>query len=61
MGPSLRPIHPAKVVGVALNGHGMSDAALSASIQQVHDVTGLPVVDCLRTGVGELADAVCAE
>ncbi|UCG16169.1 MAG: DUF1611 domain-containing protein [Phycisphaerales bacterium] len=56
----VRPLHPAKVVGVALNGHGMSDAAISASIEQVRDLTGLPVVDCIRTGVGELADAVCA-
>ncbi len=56
----LQPIHPPRVVGVALNCHGMSERQFRQALNQVRTLTGLPVVDPVRTGVADLADAVCA-
>ncbi len=54
----VRPIHPARVVGVALNSLGLSDAEREQVVQQTREQTGLPVVDSLRTGVAELVDVI---
>ncbi|MFH0980969.1 MAG: DUF1611 domain-containing protein [Planctomycetota bacterium] len=56
----LRPIHPGRVVGIALNGHGMSEREFQAALDRARALTGLPVVDPVRTGVAELADAMGA-
>lgn len=56
----LQPIHPPSVVGVALNCYGMSEKRFRQVLNQVRTLTGLPVVDPVRTGVADLADAVCA-
>jgi uncharacterized NAD-dependent epimerase/dehydratase family protein len=54
----LRPIHPSKVVGIALNCFGMSDEDASRARENAHVETGLPVVDAFRTGVEELVDVI---
>jgi uncharacterized NAD-dependent epimerase/dehydratase family protein len=54
----VEPIHPARIVGVALNGLGLNDAEQDRAIEEVRRQTGLPVVDPVRTGVGDLVDAI---
>ena len=54
----LRPLWPAEVIGVSLNCHGMNCEEAAHARLQVQDETGLPVVDSLRTGVGELVDVL---
>ncbi|MCK4659678.1 MAG: DUF1611 domain-containing protein [Phycisphaerae bacterium] len=56
----LQPIHPPRVVAVALNCYGMSTGQRREAFDQAQALTGLPVADPVRTGVAELADAVCA-
>jgi len=56
----LRPIHPARVVGIALNGYGMGERELHEVLSQARVRTGLTVADPVRTGVADLADAVIA-
>jgi uncharacterized NAD-dependent epimerase/dehydratase family protein len=52
---------PAKVVGVALNTWGLSDAEAAAECEQTERETGLPCVDAVRHGGARLLDAVLAE
>jgi uncharacterized NAD-dependent epimerase/dehydratase family protein len=54
----LRPLHHSKVVGVALNCHGMNDDDAAKARDEAHAVTGLPVVDAFKTGVGPLVDVI---
>lgn len=53
-----RIMHPCRVIGVAINGHGHSDEAVEAERQAVRRRLGLPACDVLRHGAGELVDAV---
>lgn len=54
----LKPIHPSKVVGIALNCFGMDETTFQRTLDETRALTGLPVVDPVRTGVAELADAL---
>jgi uncharacterized NAD-dependent epimerase/dehydratase family protein len=54
----LRPIHPSRVVGVAVNCHGMEANAAARARAEIEAETGLPVVDPLGDGVGRLVDAL---
>ncbi len=54
----LRPLHPGRVVGLALNGVGMTDTALERAIAEVEAETSLPAVDVVRHGAGRLLDAI---
>jgi uncharacterized NAD-dependent epimerase/dehydratase family protein len=57
----LRPIHPGRIVGVALNCHGMTEAAYRDALRRTRSETGLPAVDCIRDGAEILVDAVLAD
>lgn len=46
----LAPIHPGKVVGIALNTLEMSDAEAAEAIADAAQETGLPVADVIREG-----------
>jgi uncharacterized NAD-dependent epimerase/dehydratase family protein len=55
---ALRPIHPGRVVAIALNGHGLSDDDLARAVTRVEAETGLPAADVIRHGAGKLWRAV---
>ena len=52
------PLHPAKIIGIALNGFGMNDTDLQREIERTQAETGLPTTDVVRFGAQVLADAV---
>ncbi|MFH1739261.1 MAG: DUF1611 domain-containing protein [bacterium] len=52
------PLHPAKIIGIALNGFRMSDKDLQREIERIREETGLPTTDVIRFGTKVLADAV---
>ena len=54
----LTPLHPGKVVAVAVNTVGMSASEAEASAQAVADETGLPAADPIRAGAGDLLQAI---
>ena len=59
----LAPVHPGKVVGIALNTLELTDTEASAAIAAASKETGLPVADVIREGADgckRLADAVLA-
>jgi uncharacterized NAD-dependent epimerase/dehydratase family protein len=45
---------PAKVVAIALNSWGLSDAEAAEDIDQINQSTGLPCVDVVRSGADNL-------
>ncbi|MEM1336222.1 MAG: DUF1611 domain-containing protein [Bacteroidota bacterium] len=51
----------ARTIGVALNTVGMDDATAAAKIQEVEQLTGLPVTDVVRFGTEELIAAFAAD
>lgn len=53
-----RHVHPARVVGVALNCAELDEAGARAAVDAARDETGLPATDPIKLGVGALADAV---
>jgi uncharacterized NAD-dependent epimerase/dehydratase family protein len=54
----LRPLHPGRVVGLALNGVGLTDEELARAVGAAEAETGLPAVDVLRHGAGRLVSAI---
>jgi uncharacterized NAD-dependent epimerase/dehydratase family protein len=54
----LAPLHPCKIVGIALNGFGVSDQQLDQTIKQCEQQTGLPTTDCIRRSIDTLLDAL---
>jgi uncharacterized NAD-dependent epimerase/dehydratase family protein len=52
------PLHPAKVVAVALNTWGMLPAAAKAAVKKCEDETGLPACDVVRDGPGKIVEAL---
>ena len=54
----LAPLHPGRVVAIALNTAGMEPAAAEQAIAQAAAETGLPAADVIRNGPGVLLDAV---
>ncbi len=56
----MKPLHPSKVVGLALNCHGLSDKQAKQRVREVQREVQLPTTDCVRFGAGVLADAVTA-
>jgi uncharacterized NAD-dependent epimerase/dehydratase family protein len=47
-----------QVTGISLNTAGMAESERERLFAEVHDQTGLPVVDPIATGVGPLVDAL---
>jgi len=54
----LAPLHPGKVVAVAVNTAGMSAEQAEAAIRTIAAESGLPTADPVRTGCNELLAAV---
>lgn len=54
----MAPLHPSRVIGVALNTFGMEDAAARAAVAEAAQVTGLPATDVIRFGVDPLVAAI---
>ena len=52
-------VHPAKVIGIALNTFDLSDEDARAACAAVTAETGLPCTDMVRFGGEELVEAVC--
>jgi len=57
---SVAPIHPGRVVGIAINPHGLTPAEAAEAIRQAEDETGLPTVDVVAEGADRLLDAILA-
>jgi uncharacterized NAD-dependent epimerase/dehydratase family protein len=55
-----RPVHPSKVIGVALNTYDLSDAGARAAVSEAERDTGLPATDPVRFDPAPLVDAVAA-
>jgi uncharacterized NAD-dependent epimerase/dehydratase family protein len=51
-------VKPAKVVAIALNTHGLSDAEAHKAIEQARSETGLPADDLVRFGAEKLYDSI---
>lgn len=51
-------IKPAKVIGISLNCSGISDNVVEQIIKETEEITGLPVVDPVKTGVKPLVDRI---
>jgi uncharacterized NAD-dependent epimerase/dehydratase family protein len=51
-------LHPARVIGVALNTVGLDDDEARAAVEEAARRTGLPATDVVRFGPDRLADAV---
>jgi D-glutamate N-acetyltransferase len=54
------PLRPARVACIALNTHGLDDAAAREAIAEAAAQTALPADDPVRFGAGPLLDAVVA-
>ncbi len=55
---AVAPLHPGRVVGIAINPYGLSEADAQAAIAAAEKETGLPAVDVVRQGADRLLDAV---
>jgi uncharacterized NAD-dependent epimerase/dehydratase family protein len=51
-------VHPARVVGVALNTHDLPERAATAAVERAARETGLPATDPVRFGAGPLVEAI---
>jgi len=54
----VRPLHPARVLGVSINTAGMSDEEAARHRAEIAERTGLPVSDPIRYGVEPLLAAI---
>ncbi len=53
-----QPLHPSKVVGIALNTVGLDDDGARAAVERVEADLGLPATDVVRFGPDRLADVI---
>jgi uncharacterized NAD-dependent epimerase/dehydratase family protein len=56
----LRPLHPGRVVAVALNGSGLTDDGIQTAVRAAEAETGLPAADPIRHGAVRLWEACAA-
>jgi uncharacterized NAD-dependent epimerase/dehydratase family protein len=54
---AVAPLHPGKVVGIAINPTGLSPEGARVAIRQAEAETGLPAVDAVAQGAGCLVEA----
>lgn len=54
------PVHPGKVVGVAINPTGLTPEQAAEAVRKAEVETGLPAVDVVKDGADRLLDAVLA-
>lgn len=52
------PLHPGRVVGIAINPHGLDHEETAEAIRAAERETGLPAADALSDGVERLVDAM---
>ncbi len=52
------PIHPGRVVGIAINPHGLSPSDAREAIRRAEDETCLPAVDVVTEGADRLLEAL---
>jgi uncharacterized NAD-dependent epimerase/dehydratase family protein len=57
---AVAPIHPGRVVGIAINPHGLSAEEAARALQEAEAETGLPTVDVIAEGADRLLDAILA-
>lgn len=55
------PIHPGRVVGVAVRTADLDDADARAALREAEACTGLPAADVLRFGVEPLLEAIARQ
>jgi uncharacterized NAD-dependent epimerase/dehydratase family protein len=51
-------LRPSRVIGVALNTHGLAEREAAAAVERAARETGLPTTDPVRFGAGPLVEAV---
>ena len=54
------PLHPARVVALALNTVNLDEASARQESRRLEGELGIPVADPVRDGCGRLLDAVAA-
>jgi uncharacterized NAD-dependent epimerase/dehydratase family protein len=54
-------LHPARIVGVALNAHGVSESVARQEASQIRDEFHVPVVDPFAEGCDALISTVCEQ
>jgi uncharacterized NAD-dependent epimerase/dehydratase family protein len=57
---ALAPLHPGKVVAIAVNTAGMEPAEAERAVREIQQRTGLPAVDPVRNHCGPLLQAIRA-
>jgi uncharacterized NAD-dependent epimerase/dehydratase family protein len=54
------PVHPGKVVGIAINPTGLTPDQAAEAVRRAEEETGLPAVDVVTAGADRLLDAILA-
>ena len=57
---SVAPLHPGKVVGIAINPTGLTADQAADAVRRAEAETGLPAVDVVKVGADRLLEAVLA-
>lgn len=55
---AVAPLHPSRVVGIAVNPYGLSPEQAAEAIRSAEEETGLPAVDVVTDGADRLLDAL---
>lgn len=53
-----RPVHPSKVIGIALNTYDLPETAARDAVRRAEDETGLPATDPVRFDRSPLVEAI---
>jgi len=55
---ALAPLHPSRVVGIAINPYGLTPAQAAEAVRSAEAETGLPAADVVTEGADKLLDAL---
>ncbi len=58
---ALAPLHPGRVVGIAINPYGLTSKEAAEAVRQAEGETGLPAVDVVVDGADRLLEAILSE